>query len=136
MKNKKIIIDTSAWIEYFKNNGKYVSLIEDNLNMENVLITGIIVSELLHGVRGSKEYDLLSKSIGAVPYIECIYNDWLKTGKILYELKRKGMSLPLTDVLIAVIAIRNSASILTLDRHFKKITLVTDLNLCDDVSFG
>ena len=75
MEDKKIIVDTSVWIEYFKNNEKFVLVIEDNLNLENIFITGIIISELLHGVKGASEYKMLSKSIGAVPYIECIYDE-------------------------------------------------------------
>jgi len=127
MEHQKIIIDTSIWIEYFKNNQDYVPFIEDNLNLENILITGLIISELLHGVKSKREYKLLSDSISAIPYAECIYEDWITTGKMLYNLKKKGISVPLTDVLISAIAIRHDASVLTLDKHFKstdKIKLV------------
>ncbi len=58
--NDKIIIDTSIWIEYFKNNSDYVSFIEENLNLENIYILGPIISELLHGVINEKEYKILS----------------------------------------------------------------------------
>lgn len=87
---------------------------------------------MLHGVKSEKEYKLLSESISAVPYTECIYEDWIKTGETLYNLKKKGISLPLTDVLISTIAIRHDASVLTLDKHFKsidKIKLITPLIL-------
>jgi len=121
MDNQKIIVDTSIWIEYFRNNQKYVSFIEDNLNLENILISGPIISELLHGVKSEKEYKLLSESITAVPYVECVYEDWIKIGETLYNLKKKGITVPLTDVLISVIAIKHDASVLTLDKHFKSI---------------
>ena len=136
MGNKKIIVDTSVWIEYFKNNDKFVLLIENNLNLEKIFITGIIISELLHGVRNYAEYKMLSKSIDAIPYLECIFDDWLKTGKILFELKRKNIPVPLTDVLIATIAIRNDASVLTLDKHFENIIQITPLNLYPCFSIG
>jgi predicted nucleic acid-binding protein len=129
MYNKKILVDTSIWIEYFKNNKEYVPVIEKNLNLENILITGPVISELLHGVKGSKEYQMLSSSISAVPYIECIYEDWIETGKVLYRLREKGVSIPLTDVLIATIAIREEALVLTHDKHFKYISNITELKL-------
>jgi predicted nucleic acid-binding protein len=129
MHNQKILVDTSIWVEYFKNNKKYVPVIEKNLNLENILITGPIISELLHGVKGSKGYQMLSSSISAVPYIECIYEDWMETGKVLYMLREKGVSIPLTDVLIATIAIRGKALVLTQDRHFKYISNITELKL-------
>lgn len=121
MGHQKIIVDTSIWIEYFKNNQDYVPFIEDSLNLENIIISGPIISELLHGVKGEKEYKLLSESISAVPYVECIYGDWVTTGEMLHNLKKKGISVPLTDVLISAIAIRYNASVLTLDKHFKNI---------------
>lgn len=130
MSNQRIIVDTSIWIEYFKNNKKYVAFIEKNLNLENILITGPIISELLHGIKGSREYDMLSRSIAAIPYIECIYEDWIETGKVLYNLRGRGIMVPLTDALIATVAIRKDASVLTLDEHFKDISSVTNLELC------
>jgi len=121
MQNNKVIVDTSIWIQYFKNNKKYVTFIEDNLNLDNILITGLIISELLHGVKNEKEYMLLLNSISAVPCAECIYQDWLKTGEILFRLKKRGKTIPLSDALIAAIALRYGASVFTLDSHFKLI---------------
>jgi len=132
MGDQKIIVDTSIWIEYFRNNEKYAPLIDDNLNLENIVITRLIISELLHGVKSSKEYDMLSSSIVAVPYIESICEDWINTGKILYDLKKKGISIPLTDVLIASIALRSNASVFTLDKNFKDLSLITNLNIYED----
>ena len=119
--NDKIIIDTSIWIEYFKNNSDYVSFIEENLNLENIYILGPIISELLHGVINEKEYKILSQSIGAIPYLDCTFEDWIKTGNILFYLKKKGKIIPLTDALISAVTLRINASILTLDQHFKEI---------------
>ena len=132
MKDHRIIVDTSIWVEYFKNNQKYVPFIEDSLNLENILISGPIISELLHGVKSEKEYKLLSESISAVPYAECVYDDWIKTGETLYNLKKKGITVPLTDILISVIAIRHDASILTLDKHFKSIDMIRLIELGPD----
>jgi tRNA(fMet)-specific endonuclease VapC len=132
MKDQRIIVDTSMWIEYFKNNKKYVPFIEDSLNLENILISGPIISELLHGVKSEKEYELLSESISAVPFAECVFDDWIKTGETLYNLKKKGITVPLTDILISVIALRHNASILTLDKHFKSIDMIKLIDLGPD----
>jgi len=119
--SNKIIVDTSIWIEYFKNNSDYVPFVEENLNLENIYIIGPIISELLHGVKNEKEYLMLSKSISAILYLDCIFEDWIKTGSILFNLKKRGKIIPLTDALIAAVAIRVNAAILTLDQHFKDI---------------
>ena len=129
MQNNKIIVDTSVWIEYFKNNKKYVDFIEDNLNLDNIIITGLIIAELLYGVKNKEEYNLLTSSISAVPYTECIFEDWNKTGEILFELKKIGKTVPLSDALISAIAIRNNASVLTLDLHFKEISRIKSIDI-------
>ncbi len=117
----RIIIDTSIWIEYFKDNKSYTLFIDENLDLDNIYIVGPIISELLHGVKSKSEYDTLSGAIEAVPFLNCIYADWVKAGKILFELKKTGISIPLTDAIIGSIALRTDASILTIDSHFKKI---------------
>ena len=119
--NNKIIVDTSIWIEYFRNNKSYVNLIEENLDLENIYILGPIVSELLHGVKDEKEYDLLSRSMDSIPFLDCTYDDWANAGNILFKVKKSGISIPLTDAIIGAVALRYNASVLTLDSYFKKI---------------
>jgi predicted nucleic acid-binding protein len=120
----KIIVDTSIWIEYFKNTLINSKFIEKGLNEEFVYITGPIISELLQGVRTQKEYIMLSQSIGAVPFLNCHYNDWITAGNISFSLRKKGIIIPLSDIIIAAVAIRNDAKIYTLDKHFKQIPAV------------
>ena len=117
----RILIDTSIWIEYFKGNKSYTNFIDENLDLDNIYIVGPIISELLHGVKSKSEHDILSGAIEAVPFLNCTYADWVKAGKILFELKKTGISIPLTDAIIGSIALRMDASVLTLDSHFKKI---------------
>lgn len=76
MSDQKILIDTSIWIEYFRNNENYVPFIDDNLNLEKIIITGLIISELLHGVKSSKELECLPALLSPSP----ILNVFMKTG--------------------------------------------------------
>ena len=64
---------------------------------------------------------MLFQSITAIPYLDCIFEDWIKAGSILFNLKKKGKIIPLTDAIISAVAIRVGASIITLDQHFKDI---------------
>ena len=45
----------------------------------------------------------------------------MKAGKLSCSLRRKGVTLPLTDIAIAVLAIEHNLSIFTLDKHFEQI---------------
>ncbi len=58
-----------------------------------------------------------------IPYLEIIHDDWNTTGYTLQKLRGKGLSIPLTDVLIATVAIRNNMAVLTLDKHFQHLAV-------------
>jgi predicted nucleic acid-binding protein len=118
---KPIMIDTSIWIDYFRGDFRDTELIEHGLNQGFVYITGPILAELLQGVKTAKEYTILSRCISAVPFVECAFKEWLKAGKISLGLRKKGLTIPLTDIIISVAAAKIGAVIYTRDSYFKKI---------------
>lgn len=128
MKKQKIIVDTSIWIEYFKENPAVVEVIERGIMENCIFIVGPVISELLQGVRTNKEYEELVSCIDCIPYIEAKIEDWKKAGKISFNLRSEGITIPLTDILISVLAINNQAQIYTLDYHFKSIPGVSLYN--------
>jgi predicted nucleic acid-binding protein len=122
-----VVVDTSAFIAFFKGTGKYADRVTGLLESNLALITGIIIAELLQGIKNPKEEQKLLSLIVAVPAIELTTDLWVKAGKISSSLRRRGISLPITDVAIATAALEYNLSVLTLDGHFKKIP---GLKLC------
>ncbi len=118
---KRIMVDSSVWIEYFRGNFHNTGLIEQGLRQGHVYITGPIVAELLQGVKTAGEHAALSRCIGAVSFVECAYKDWLEAGNISFNLRKKGITVPLTDIIIAVVAKKIEAAIYTRDKHFEEI---------------
>ena len=98
-------------------------------NEEDIAICGIVEAELLHGARSEKElYDITE----AISCFERLYvgENWNHLGRILYRLRKAGVTLPFTDAVIAQIAINNDISILTNDHHFKLIqSIIPELKL-------
>lgn len=124
--NRKIIVDTSVWIEYFKNNADIASFMEKNLLEDNIAIVGIIVSELIQGIKHIRDREIIRSNINALEYIDIKYEDWVATGELSGTLRKNGVTLPLTDIVIAAAAIKHDLQLATLDRHFK---LIPDLKL-------
>jgi len=119
-----VLIDTSAWIDFFRSsNGMAGDMVTDLIRLDNAYLTGPVIAELLHGVRGKKEISQLKFIFTTIPCLEIIHNDWEVTGDTLRQLREKGLSIPLTDVLIASVATRNNMSVLTLDKHFQHLTV-------------
>ena len=121
MKNPKIIVDTSIWIEYFNRKTNIVNFIEERIMEDCLFMTGPIVSELLQGVKTEQEYEKLKNSIDAIPYLETTLEDWKEAGNISNKLRKKGITIPLTDIIISAVAISNNAKVYSLDKHFKEI---------------
>jgi len=119
-KKQKIIVDTSIWIEYFNNNN-IVNFIEERIMEDCLFMKGPIVTELLQGLKTEKEYEKLKNSIDAIPYLEITLENWKKAGNISNKLRRKGIKIPLTDIIISAVAISNDAKVYSLDKHFEKI---------------
>ena len=117
----KIIVDTSVWIEYLKNKPQVAEKLDQQLLAGKIFTVGPVVAELLQGARTEKDYQLLKNSIHGLSYIDTGVEDWIKAGNISFKLRRKGVTIPITDCLIAAVAIRQNASIMTYDRHFENI---------------
>jgi tRNA(fMet)-specific endonuclease VapC len=117
----KIIADTSIWIEYFRGNPQIADFLDEHLVNNKIYINGIIIAELIQGIKRKKESEAVRASIDAVPYIEMTYNDWVFAGDLSNELRKKGLTIPLTDIATGAVAINNNMSVVTLDRHFDHI---------------
>lgn len=116
-----VLVDTSVWIEYFKNNAEVAVIIDDLLDKNQIFITGPVIAELIHGVKTEKELELLKMYLDGVSYLSCDIDDWKNAGILSYNLRRDGTTIPLTDVVIAAVSIRHSLKVYTFDSHFKKI---------------
>ncbi|NJD02353.1 MAG: PIN domain-containing protein [Ruminiclostridium sp.] len=121
MTRNRILVDTSVWIEYLGNNPDITGIIDTEMSSNNIFITGPIITELLQGVRTERELKQLSDHIDALSYLECGINDWKKAGQISFKLRKSGYSVPVSDIIIAVVAANNDACVYTLDRLFKQI---------------
>lgn len=120
--NMKTIVDTSIWIEYFKNDGNLSASMDKELLAGNIYMTGPVISELLQGAKTEKDFQALKSNIDGVPFIETTLSDWIFAGEVSFKLRKKGRTIPITDCLIAAIAINNDATVMTLDRHFQYIS--------------
>lgn len=118
----KIIIDTSAWIDFFRNqSGAVGDVVASAIERDQAVITGPVLSEVLQGLKNRQESNSLGDLFGILPYVEVTRGDWENTGDLLRKLRRRGIIVPLTDALIASVAKRLGFAVLTLDRHFEHL---------------
>lgn len=122
---KLVLIDTCAWIDFLRQSqGGPGDQVEQLLARDGAALCGVVQAELIQGARGRKELDQLDFLLANVPCFEISAADWQSAGRLLAQVRAKGLQVPLSDALIAVCAKRNQAPVLTLDQHFQHLGVV------------
>ncbi|WP_432740703.1 PIN domain-containing protein [Methylobacter sp. G7] len=118
----RVMIDSCAWIDFFKSKtGDLGNQVAELIETNQAAITGVIIAELLQGVKQENESQRLRVLFRSINYLPTEDSDWFNAGQLAQQLRAKGLTLPLTDVLIAVIAKRYAMPVLTLDKHFQHL---------------
>ena len=120
-KEKKIIADTCVWIDFFRSRSETSNHLRQLIADNQIAGTGVILSELLQGVRGKKERDVIIEIFDTLDYVEMTKDLWIEAGSIAARLRSKGKTIPLSDISIACCAKEHGYRILTFDRHFQEI---------------
>jgi predicted nucleic acid-binding protein len=124
MPNDTFLVDTSAWLFALRKdaNPEVKSRLDTLLRDDVVVITGIIKLELLGGIRTRKEFSRLKSRLDALHYVpmeEPLL--WDLAYEMAFDLRRKGVTIPYTDILIASAAIKEDIILLHADIHFDQV---------------
>lgn len=118
------MVDSSAWI--FALRPKPFPPIRDRIDYllaeGRILITGMIELELLAGAPTRKELIHLRELLAGLENVNVRPSDWASAAEMGFELRRKAITVPSTDVLIAHQARLAGAGILHADRDFTLIS--------------
>ena len=115
-------IDTSVWIPYFRE-GRFSSsdLLDDLIEDNRVHINGIVLAELLIGARSPVEIDRLSAALAGLKFVPTDRASFESAGRNGYALRKKGVSVPLSDVIIATDCIDHGLVLIEADKHYAVI---------------
>lgn len=128
-----VLVDTSVWIDFFrafssKEKQKLVDLIGQD---EDIVISGIILQEILQGIRSDLEYHRLKKYFGDLTYLTLEEPFIFESAAQIYRnCRKKGKTVrkPI-DCLIAAIAIYYHIPLLQKDADFEQIAKCNPLIL-------
>ena len=125
---KKILIDTSIWVDYFKGSEVVTGAIND-LETGTIYITGPVMTELIMGVKNKKESKDLVLALESLLCLEITGQEWIDAGMLGSALRQKGITIPLPDLIIFTVARNNNCAIWSRDKHFKIIRETTGSDL-------
>lgn len=125
----KVLVDTSAWIEFFRKKTSYHKAIIELIDGGRVCCTGIVLAELMQGAKSQKELDVLKEFLHVFDFLPDSTELWGKAGELSFSLRLKEETVGLADCYISVVASSNNVKLLTLDKHFEIISKKTTLDL-------
>ena len=113
-----VLVDTSVWVDFFRNSeGVAGDLVDELIAEDRILLCGIVEMEIFQGIR-EKELSYVQSLFEPIRYVETTRDDFICAGKRWDGLRKKGVTIPPTDSLIAEICIRRNLPLLSLDVHF------------------
>lgn len=127
-----ILVDSSVWINFLQDaNFKYRERLEKLIVERNqVCICGIVLQEVLQGIRNEPYYSQVKYYLIQFPFLPTQKNVYVAAASIYRTLRKKGITIPSGDATIAAIAIEHSIPLFTLDsEHFQMIASQTSLKL-------
>jgi hypothetical protein len=117
-----VVVDTSVWIAFFRDKQPIASKLTDLIENHQAFLTGVVLAEILQGIKNTREEKRILEAVLGVPDLEISNHVWAKTGQMSALLRRKGINIPLTDAALAVLCFEHSFSLFTLDKHFEGIS--------------
>jgi predicted nucleic acid-binding protein len=112
-----ILVDTSAWVEFFRGREPIANTVDDLLANNEVALCGPVLTELRRGLRTSERRRVLPL-LAACHLLSQPPALWEEAGELGFVLARRGATVKSMDLLIAVYALSHSIALLTNDGDF------------------
>ena len=119
-----VLVDTTVWIDFFSGHAlPHVTTLEELLvHREDICICGIILTEVLQGIRKDSEFIRTKELFNNLVFLPMHYSTFLKSADIYRSLRRKGITIRKpVDCMIASVALEYEVSFLDNDKDFDPI---------------
>ncbi len=127
-----VIVDTSAWIEFFKNGDPgVVEKVDRSLDRDLVCLGDLIYCEVMQGIRSARERRQVSDLFDSLPHYGMVGFDIARKSAANYRrLRSKGVTVRKTiDVLIGTFCAENGFRIIHSDSDFDLMAAHIDLQI-------
>jgi len=133
-----VLVDTTVWIDFFTAQSlQHVAALEALIEQrEDICICGIILTEVLQGIRKDVEFKKIRDLFNTLIFLPMPYTTFLRSAEIYRKLRKRGITIrkPL-DCMIASVAIENKTQLLHNDKDFQPIEKHCGLKVLSLTSF-
>jgi len=126
MSQGNTLIDSSAWIEALRADGDPVmkSRVFELISEGGAVLCDMVLLELWNGARGTSEHRMLGSIKGELEVVPTTDAVWKLATELARKLRRKGVTVPASDVLIAACARHYSLELVHADGHYDQIAKI------------
>jgi len=130
----RVIADTSAWSHMLRRTTDAEDPQRKKLELliqqeESIFLLGVIVQELLQGVRGPEQFDRLQSYLEDFPLLALGREDYVSAARLGNLCRSKGVQVSIVDSQIAAACIQHDCALLTCDQDFEHIARLCPLRL-------
>jgi predicted nucleic acid-binding protein len=128
------VVDTSVWIDLFAGrDSPHVTVLESLIEQRNdICLCGIILTEVLQGIRDDKEYSETESMLANLILLPMTCETFLLAANIYRNLRARGITIRNSiDCMIAAVCIENNAPLLHNDRDFDLLAAHSELEVVD-----
>ncbi len=125
-----VLVDTSAWIEFFRRDGKLETklAVRGLLDKYEATLCGPVEMEFLGGALPKEKTRLLSW-FNILPYVRNNQKIWRQAADTYSLLRQGGLTVPWNDALIATITLGQACRVFANDKHFTAMAPILGLRL-------
>jgi predicted nucleic acid-binding protein len=132
----RVVVDTSIWSLALRrhtplSNPETVILRKMIDQGESIFLLGIILQEILQGVKLARDFARLRDHLEAFPLLPVRREHYVKAAELRNHLTKKGVQAGTVDALIASAAISHDCYLFTNDKDFQSIARHSGLKLLD-----
>ena len=129
----KILVDTSAWVDFFNGFSSAARVCLRNLleTEEEVCISDYILAETLQGFRDDTEFETAKEHLLHLPILSLRTTElYISAAQLYRSCRKRGITIRNTaDCLIAQTAIEHGVPLLHNDKDFNQIALLGSLQI-------
>ena len=125
------LVDSSAWIFALRRSPREAirGRLRELVEADAAATCGVVELELLSGAASLRELTQLERQLTGIHRLPTEEGDWNIAARLGFSLRRTGITVGSTDLLLAVMAIRHNAILVHADRHFDLIAAHSDLRV-------
>jgi predicted nucleic acid-binding protein len=119
-----VLVDTSVWIDFLRGSASEQADALERLMLDraDICICGVIVTEILQGIRVAAQFRKINELLDAAVFLPMTRDTYIDAAKLYRKLRKKGFTVrkPI-DCMIAAVALEHDVPLLHKDKDFQPL---------------